>query len=1295
MSARPLTCVPGYCSSDSVCELETHGMKCRHCKYSGDDADDRCRLRAVSFPGDAMLNVNEDLSRMHWRVEFRIATIAHDGVIFFTGYKKSDFVELSISERVLKAHFSLGGESVEMRMDNDPENRVNDGEWHTIVLELAERKLTVSLDGCDAKTALILKNSPVCAASAEIVLPSKCLSDPTVPCFRFLDVTNGIFLGGRPGSSKQIEEAFNGCLKDLKINEKLVDFSKMKEMHRVGQVVEGCRPLSDHCKKNSCSPSTKCTNRWGGFNCRCPHSIHHKGTCRIDQISTHARPVSLAEEESFVLYKPGSISPPFFLSAEFRTSRIDTQILAVEFNQRSVFFKLDVEDGVIRFSLSESSIVVPGPEFSSKNWVHADIAFGESTVKVTVDNIYTAELPAFLGETTLDVVYIGLAPSTGHPSRFEGCVRNVEIDGRPVSVHQKGKVRQGCVVHNRCALEGVCPTESSCQRLWNKHRCVCHKGFVGDVCQPVCSLKDVCSGGSCVPSNTTDGYECICQPGKTGKNCELIAATAMCPAGWWGSFPKCKKCSCDLHKGFQSQCDKQTGACLCLKTYYATINGCARCECGDGAENGECSIAGHCKCLGEAVGRRCDRCPKFDHALDSKTLKCHKIDSRCPSEVEYAIKWPSSIKGSTVRQSCPDGETGLATRKCLDSGRWSDVNSWNCTRPEYSIMVNKFGILDSSKLLAMVNNATVNEATIRGRNQQIAAEAISAIIDFELKLEPSARSHIKDMRFTEDLMKAAGKVLAEHPPSEYLPLTSKLLDYAHSVFDSHTKMTFLPPFFAANDHIAFGFDRVDFGNTLPKFNNFIDTRPKDFSKVNIHLQGTTQALYAILPFPRCERCGNPLVLILANSSQPVTVEFVLRSKDAWIDPECVQLKSGKWRKTGVEIGVNISHVRCQFEGEGLFTMFSSDQSNSYVRMAHSQDLTPPILAATSLFLCALSLLATFSRNVLKTRMIRIGFIILFAFNLVDLYFLHFVSIKESVCPLRNAFLSFTSCAPFAWLFLYSLHIYRTLADGSAKASWTTCMLLGLASPAVFASTTFFFASSCTLSPETWLLWFILAPIVLFLLLSFYASATCFLVTMNKNYENFPIKFNLRKALFQHFILTASTVLCTAFALASPFIPFSSKIMDVVKCSVFLASSAVVFFWSAFASISKSRKEVTNMWLDPQKSIMAESTMADRQCESPLLPPGFPDDSVGNNDWMPDVIPAETYATTPRRQPHLSDAVHHILSPAEKILDEGIGHVYGNVGTLPRLRSAQDEADDAYYTYTASRRYKPSTTFNRD
>ncbi|VDL66808.1 unnamed protein product [Nippostrongylus brasiliensis] len=226
-----------------------------------------------------------------------MATVAREGVLLFSGDRSSDFIEISIQDRVLRAEFSLGNGSKVVRMENERRNRVNDGEWHTVHIIFYDRQLTLVLDECDAFVALHARGAVPCAAQAKIDLPAKCV-DLSVPCFRFLDVYNGLFVGGRPALSGKVEEGFSGCIANLTLNEQLIEFSSLAEMDVRGSVVEGCAHRKDFCADSPCSLEAKCVNRWNGANCRCPHSAHHTGTCSAGKWSVKVYLYSAAKRLS-------------------------------------------------------------------------------------------------------------------------------------------------------------------------------------------------------------------------------------------------------------------------------------------------------------------------------------------------------------------------------------------------------------------------------------------------------------------------------------------------------------------------------------------------------------------------------------------------------------------------------------------------------------------------------------------------------------------------------------------------------------------------------------------------------------------------------------------------------------------------------------------------------------------------------------------------------------------------------------------------------------------------------------
>lgn len=126
-------------------------MLCRHCRYDQEDTDERCRLRSLSFGGDGLVSINKEPGRYQWEMGFRIATIAHDGIILFSGDRNHDFLEVSIQDRTLKAEYSLGDRTQVVQLEGSRTNRVNDGEWHTVKLSFYDRVRKMLLFGVENK----------------------------------------------------------------------------------------------------------------------------------------------------------------------------------------------------------------------------------------------------------------------------------------------------------------------------------------------------------------------------------------------------------------------------------------------------------------------------------------------------------------------------------------------------------------------------------------------------------------------------------------------------------------------------------------------------------------------------------------------------------------------------------------------------------------------------------------------------------------------------------------------------------------------------------------------------------------------------------------------------------------------------------------------------------------------------------------------------------------------------------------------------------------------------------------
>ena len=183
-----------------------------------------------------------------------------------------------------------------------------------------------------------------CASEATVHLPSKC-SDRAVPCHRSLDLHGAMFLGNRPIShflQPKLPTGFVGCLKNLEINQKLIDFSDFEFLEKSGDVFPGCQNFRpDRCQfEELCEGGSKCFDKWLGHQCRCHNRLQMKApSCALES----GNAISFFSEEAYNFWRlPPQYSSELTLSFEFRTRERKTQVIAMEFELQSQLFLFSV-----------------------------------------------------------------------------------------------------------------------------------------------------------------------------------------------------------------------------------------------------------------------------------------------------------------------------------------------------------------------------------------------------------------------------------------------------------------------------------------------------------------------------------------------------------------------------------------------------------------------------------------------------------------------------------------------------------------------------------------------------------------------------------------------------------------------------------------------------------------------------------------------------------------------------------------------------------------------------------------
>lgn len=160
---------------------------------------------------------------------------------------------------------------------------------------------------------------------------------------------------------------------------------------------------------------------------------------------------------------------------------------------------------------------------------------------------------------------------------------------------------------------------------------------------------------------------------------------------------------------------------------------------------------------------------------------------------------------------------------------------------------------------------------------------------------------------------------------------------------------------------------------LPKFNNFVDKRVENFRNVQMKLLCEDTAaypkkviFYSMFSNIHCFHCKAPVVAVYYNATCTIQVLFPV-SEEVWRYPECVFVKdpgensklsrTKDWKDRNVEteniflewssqrttlVGLNRTHVICNFERSGIYTIIVRSDHGALVSRILDRKLFPII-----------------------------------------------------------------------------------------------------------------------------------------------------------------------------------------------------------------------------------------------------------------------------------------------------------------------------------------------------------------
>uniref|UniRef100_A0A6Q2XMX3 Cadherin EGF LAG seven-pass G-type receptor 1 n=1 Tax=Esox lucius TaxID=8010 RepID=A0A6Q2XMX3_ESOLU len=276
-------CTRDVCQNGGVCinRWNTYSCDCP-LGYGGKNCD-QVMPSPQHFDGQALVSWSDpDVTiAVPWYMGLMFRTRQATGTLMQANAGDFSTVNLLISGQYVRFEVFLGSRQVAVL--GFPQVRVNDGEWHHVLVELKSFK-----DSKDIKyLALVSLDYGMFQGTVEI--------GNELPGLRL----RALYLGGLPGEGNRVHDGFTGCIQGVRMGETSNNVANVNMLQGLKiRVEEGC-DLADPCDSNICPENSHCSDDWSAHTCVCDPG--HFGRECVD--ACHLNP---CEHASACVRKPSS-----------------------------------------------------------------------------------------------------------------------------------------------------------------------------------------------------------------------------------------------------------------------------------------------------------------------------------------------------------------------------------------------------------------------------------------------------------------------------------------------------------------------------------------------------------------------------------------------------------------------------------------------------------------------------------------------------------------------------------------------------------------------------------------------------------------------------------------------------------------------------------------------------------------------------------------------------------------------------------------------------------------------------
>lgn len=175
-----------------------------------------------------------------------------------------DYIALELLDGHVYFLINLGSSPVKVKATS---KRIDDSHWHTITVRRSGRTGQIVLDD----------------TVSDFVSPG---------ASNQLDLADTLYLGGFPRHtgnrltytppelwSASLGFGYIGCVKDLFLNDRIVDIAAYAKRQDSGSVKPSCHSLANQCNNSPCQNGGNCTEGWNRYSCSCSHTPYTGSVC--------------------------------------------------------------------------------------------------------------------------------------------------------------------------------------------------------------------------------------------------------------------------------------------------------------------------------------------------------------------------------------------------------------------------------------------------------------------------------------------------------------------------------------------------------------------------------------------------------------------------------------------------------------------------------------------------------------------------------------------------------------------------------------------------------------------------------------------------------------------------------------------------------------------------------------------------------------------------------------------------------------------------------------------------------